>query len=109
MYRRPDGNIGWVDPKKMKLIEFIKPDSIYVDVDVDSKKNLFKKFQVLLSVNDNEKSSIIIENLNERERLVLQALGMEWQFRIQKSIGFKKQKLFFLNLKSAINFSPLIN
>ena len=41
LYRRPDGNIGWVDQKKMKLVEFIALDSILVDVDVDS-KNLFK-------------------------------------------------------------------
>ena len=30
----------------MKLVEFIALDSILVDVDVDSKKNLFKLYQI---------------------------------------------------------------
>ena len=32
--------VGWT--QKMKLVEFISLDSIHVDIDVDSKKNLFK-------------------------------------------------------------------
>ena len=47
LFRRSDGNIGWLDPiqkNDMKLNEFISLGSIYVDVDADSvKKNLFKK------------------------------------------------------------------
>ena len=39
LFRRSDGNIGWLDPK-MKLTEFISLESIHINVDTDSKKSL---------------------------------------------------------------------
>ena len=43
LFKRSDGNIGWlVQRSKMKLHEFISLNSIFVGVDVDSKKNVFK-------------------------------------------------------------------
>ena len=65
LYRRY-GNIGWVDPK-MKLIEFISLDSIHVDIDVDSKKNLFKHVSTIFSKNNSERASIVVEKLNEKK------------------------------------------
>ena len=53
----------------MKLVEFIALDSILVDVDVDSKKNLFKLVSNFFAKNNLEESAKIIEKLNERERL----------------------------------------
>ena len=52
----------------MKLVEFIALDSILVDVEVDSKKNLFKFVSNFFAKNDLEESSKIVEKLNERER-----------------------------------------
>ena len=49
----------------MKLVEFIGLDSILVDVDVDSKKNLFKLVSNFFAKNDLEESAKIIEKLNE--------------------------------------------
>ena len=47
----------------MKLVEFIALDSILVDVDVDSKKNLFKFVSNFFAKNDLEESSKIIDCL----------------------------------------------
>ncbi len=89
----------------MKLIEFIKPDSIYVDVDVDSKKNLFKQVSSIFSRNDSEKSSIIVEKLNEREQLGSTGVGNGVAIPHSKINLIDKTKVIFLKLKSAIDFS----
>ena len=89
----------------MKLKEFINPDSIYVDVDVDSKKNLFKKISRILIKNDSEKSSIIVEKLNERERLGSTGVGNGVAIPHSKISLIEKTKVIFLKLRSAIDFS----
>ena len=43
----------------MKLVEFISLDSIHVDIDVDSKKNLFKCVSTIFSKNNSERASIV--------------------------------------------------
>jgi mannitol/fructose-specific phosphotransferase system IIA component (Ntr-type) len=65
----------------MKFIEFITKKSIYVDVEADSQKNVFKILGNLFAKKNSTLSSKIIDNLNERERLVVQALETELQSR----------------------------
>ena len=89
----------------MKLIEFIRPDSIYVDVDVDSKKNLFKQISSIVYKNDLQKGSTIIEKLNERERLGSTGVGNGVAIPHSKINTIKRTKVIFLKLKSAIDFS----
>ena len=93
----------------MKLIEFIDIDSILVDVNVDSKKNLFKLISNKFSNNNLEASSKIIEKLNERERLGSTGIGDGVAIPHSKVNLFDNTKVMFLKLKSAIDFSSSDN
>ena len=93
----------------MKLVEFIDIDSILVDVDVDSKKNLFKLISNKFSNNNLEESSKIIEKLNERERLGSTGIGNGVAIPHSKISLFNQTKVMFLKLKSAIDFSSSDN
>ena len=68
----------------MKLVEFISLDSIHVDIDVDSKKNLFKCVSTIFSKNNSERASIVVEKLNERERLGSTGVGNGVAIPIQR-------------------------
>jgi PTS system nitrogen regulatory IIA component len=89
----------------MKLVEFIALDSILVDVDVDSKKNLFKLVSNFFAKNDLEDSSKIVEKLNERERLGSTGVGNGIAIPHSKISLIDKTKVLFLKLKSAVDFS----
>ena len=89
----------------MKLIEFIALDSIFVDVDVDSKKNLFKLISNFFAKDDFEESSKIIEKLSERERLGSTGVGNGIAIPHSKISIIKKTKVLFLKLKTAVDFS----
>ena len=89
----------------MKLVEFIGLDSILVDVDVDSKKSLFKLVSNFFVKNDLEESSKIIEKLNERERLGSTGVGNGIAIPHSKVSLIDKTKVLFLKLKSAVDFS----
>ena len=89
----------------MKLVEFIALDSILVDVDVDSKKNLFKLVSNFFAKNDLEDSSKIVEKLNERERLGSTGVGNGIAIPHSKIGLINKTKVLFLKLKSAVDFS----
>ncbi len=89
----------------MKLVEFIALDSILVDVEVDSKKNLFKFVSNFFAKNDLEESSKIIEKLNERERLGSTGVGNGIAIPHSKISLIDKTKVLFLKLKSAVDFS----
>ena len=89
----------------MKLVEFIGLDSILVDVDVDSKKNLFKLVSNFFAKNDLEESAKIIEKLNERERLGSTGVGNGIAIPHSKVSLIDKTKVLFLKLKSAVDFS----
>ena len=82
----------------MKIVEFIKPDSIFVDVDVDSKKNLFKQISNIFSKEDSDKGSVIIEKLNERERLGSTGIGNGVAIPHSKINSIEKTKVIFLFL-----------
>ena len=89
----------------MKLVEFIALDSILVDVEVESKKNLFKFVSNFFAKNDLEESSKIIEKLNERERLGSPGVGNGIAIPHSKISLIDKTKVLFLKLKSAVDFS----
>ena len=89
----------------MKLIEFIALDSILVNVDVDSKKSLFKFVSNFFAKNDLEESSKIVEKLNERERLGSTGVGNGIAIPHSKISLIDKTKVLFLKLKSAVDFS----
>ena len=59
----------------MKLNEFIKKKSIYIDIDFDSKKTLFKEIGKIIEKQNKINSVKIIEKLNEREMLGSTGVG----------------------------------
>ena len=89
----------------MKLVEFIGLDSILVDVDVDSKKNLFKKISRILVAGDSNETNLIIEKLNERERLGSTGVGNGVAIPHAKIESVKSTRVIFLKLAKAIDFS----
>ena len=89
----------------MKLNEFISLESIHVDIDIDSKKNLFKLVSSIFSKNDTDKASIVTEKLNERERLGSTGVGNGVAIPHSKISYIQKTKVFLFKLKSAIDFS----
>ena len=89
----------------MKLTEFIKLESIHVNVDADSVKNVFKKLSVFFSKTDKQKALTILEKLNERERLGSTGVGDGIAIPHTKIPGLKKTKVIFLKLISAVDFS----
>ena len=89
----------------MKLNEFIKLESIHVNVDADSVKNVFKKLSVFFSKTDKQKALTILEKLNERERLGSTGVGDGIAIPHTKIPGLKKTKVDFLKLISAVDFS----
>ena len=93
----------------MKLNEFISLDSIHVDVDVDSKKNLFKCVSNIFSKNDTDKATIVTEKLNERERLGSTGVGNGVAIPHSKISYIQKTKVILLKLKSSIDFSASDN
>ena len=89
----------------MKLYEFISLNSIFVDVDVDSKKNVLKTVANFFEKKNPELSGQIIEKLNERERLGTTAIGNGVAIPHTKVTGLKKTQVIFIRLKSKIDFS----
>lgn len=89
----------------MKLEDFIKLESIYVDVDVDSKKNLFKYISNVFSKSSSVNGEDIIDKLNQRERLGSTGVGNGVAIPHSKINLLQETKVFFFKLKSAIDFS----
>ena len=89
----------------MKLYEFISLNSIFVDVDVDSKKNVIKTVANFFEKKNPELSGQITEKLNERERLGTTAIGDGVAIPHTKVAGLKKTQVIFIKLKSKIDFS----
>ena len=59
----------------MKLSEFINKDSIFLDVHAESQKNVFKDSWEYFFKENKNLSSLIIDKLNERERLGSTSVG----------------------------------
>ena len=89
----------------MKLSEFIFKNSIFIDVQADSQKNVFKILGNTFSKKNKDLSSLIIEKLNERERLGSTSVGNGIAIPHTKVDGIKETQVIFLKLKSGVDFS----
>jgi len=89
----------------MKLKEFISLKSIYVNVEEDSKKNLFKKISKVCTSNESIDISSISEKLNERERLGSTGVGDGVAIPHAKIESITETQVLFLKLKKPIDFS----
>ena len=89
----------------MKLSEFIHKNSIFINVEADSQKNVFKILGNIFSKKNKALSSRIIDKLNERERLGSTSVGNGIAIPHTKVDGIKKTQVIFLKLKSGVDFS----
>ncbi len=89
----------------MKLTEFISLESIHINVDTDSKKNLFKRISKILINQNLDESNIINEKLNQRERLGSTAVGNGVAIPHAKIKSLEKTIVIFLKLLKPIDFS----
>ena len=89
----------------MKLSEFIYKNSIFIDVQADSQKNVFKILGNTFSKKNKDLSSLIIEKLNERERLGSTSVGNGIAIPHTKVDGIKETQVIFLKLKDSVDFS----
>ena len=89
----------------MKLPEFIYKNFIFIDVQADSKKNVFKILGNIFSKKNKDLSSLIIDKLNERERLGSTSVGNGIAIPHTKVDGIKETQVIFLKLKNAVDFS----
>jgi len=89
----------------MKLSEFIYKNSIFINVEAESQKNVFKILGNIFSKKNKALSSRIIDKLNERERLGSTSVGNGIAIPHTKVDGIKKTQVIFLKLKSGVDFS----
>ena len=89
----------------MKLSEFINKDSIFLDVHAESQKNVFKILGNIFSKKNKTLSSLIIEKLNERERLGSTSVGNGIAIPHTKIDGINETQVIFLKLKDGVDFS----
>ena len=89
----------------MKLSEFIYKNFIFIDVQADSKKNVFKILGNIFSKKNKDLSSLIIDKLNERERLGSTSVGNGVAIPHTKVDGIKETQVIFLKLKNGVDFS----
>ena len=89
----------------MKLSEFIYKNSIFINVEAESQKNVFKILGNIFSKKNKTLSSRIIDKLNERERLGSTSVGNGIAIPHTKVDGIKKTQVIFLKLKSGVDFS----
>ena len=89
----------------MKLNEFMTLSSIYLEVDVDSKKALFKEIGKIAEKKIKVESVKIIEKLNKREMLGSTGVGQGAAIPHTKIEGISKTIVLFLKLKNSIDFA----
>ena len=89
----------------MKLSEFIYKNSIFIDVTADSQKNVFKILGNIFSKKNKNLSSLIVDKLNERERLGSTSVGNGIAIPHTKVNGIKETQVIFLKLKNGVDFS----
>ena len=89
----------------MKLSEFINKDSIFLDVHAESQKNVFKILGNIFSKKNKTLSSLIIDKLNERERLGSTSVGNGIAIPHTKIDGINETQVIFLKLKDGVDFS----
>ena len=89
----------------MKLSEFINKDSIFLDVHAESQKNVFKILGNIFSKKNKTLSSLIIDKLNERERLGSTSVGNGIAIPHTKIDGINETQVIFLKLKDGVDIS----
>ena len=89
----------------MKLSEFINKDSIFLDIRAESQKNVFKILGNIFSKKNQTLSSLIIDKLNERERLGSTSVGNGIAIPHTKIDGINETQVIFLKLKDGVDFS----
>ena len=89
----------------MNLTDIIPLNNIYLDVNVSSKKALFKEVAAKISKKLNIDQNNLFEKLNEREKLGSIGIGNGIAIPHGKVNGIKKVFSLFLRTKSLIDFS----
>ena len=89
----------------MKLSEFINKDSIFLDIRAESQKNVFKILGNIFSKKNKTLSSLIIDKLNERERLGSTSVGNGIAIPHTKIDGINETQVIFLKLIDGVDFS----
>ena len=89
----------------MKLSQFLPKSAIYLDVEIDSQKSVFKVLGSLFSKNESNISDLVVDKLNERERLGSTNVGNGVAIPHTKVKGLKKTQVLFLKLKEGVDFS----
>ena len=89
----------------MKLHEFIPLNSIFINVDVDSKKNAFKVIANFFEKKNPSLMGQITEKLNERERLGTTTIGNGVAIPHTKVNGLEKTQVLFIRFSSKVDFS----
>ena len=89
----------------MKLNEFIPLNSIFINVDVDSKKNAFKVIANFFEKKNPSLMGQITEKLNERERLGTTTIGNGVAIPHTKVDGLEKTQVLFIRFSSKVDFS----
>lgn len=89
----------------MNLTDIIPLNNIYLDVNVSSKKALFKEVAAKISNKLNIDQNNLFEKLNEREKLGSTGIGNGIAIPHGKVNGIKKVFSLFLRTKSLIDFS----
>ena len=89
----------------MKLYEFIPLNSIFINVDVDSKKDAFKVIANFFEKKNPSLMGQITEKLNERERLGTTTIGNGVAIPHTKVNGLEKTEVLFIRFSSKVDFS----
>ena len=89
----------------MKLYEFIPLNSIFINVDVDSKKDAFKVIANFFEKKNPSLMGQITEKLNERERLGTTTIGNGVAIPHTKVNGLEKTQVLFIRFSSKVDFS----
>ena len=89
----------------MKLSEFINKDSIFLDFNAESQKNVFNILGNIFSNKNKNLSSLIIDKLNERERLGSTSVGNGIAIPHTKIDGINETQVIFLKLIDGVDFS----
>ena len=89
----------------MKFTEFLSLESIFVDIEADSKKNVFKILGNLFAKKNASLASTIINRLNERERLGSTSVGNGVAIPHTKVGELKKTMVIFLKLQNGVDFA----
>ncbi len=89
----------------MKITDIISLDNIFIDLEVSSKKALFKEIANIIEKKSAIEQSDVLDNLNKREQLGSTAIGDGIAIPHSKIMGLKKIFSLFIRPKESIDFS----